>query len=67
MNKVLESAIYLKTEEDGQKIYELQTQPMLDLPESEICNVLIVGMTGVGKTTYLNSLVNELMGVEMTD
>ena len=55
---VLENAIHLKTLPDGQKIYELQTQPMLDVPQQDICNVLIVGMTGVGKSTFLNSLVN---------
>lgn len=27
----------------------------------------MVGMTGVGKSTYLNSLVNYFMGVEMND
>ena len=28
---------------------------------------MIVGMTGVGKTTFLNSLVNYLMNVQMED
>lgn len=28
---------------------------------------MIVGMTGVGKTTFLNSLVNKIMDVQMED
>jgi predicted GTPase len=54
-------------EKDGMKFYEVQTQPQLDIPEKEITNVLIVGMTGVGKSTYINSLVNYFIGVEMED
>lgn len=49
-------------------IYEVQTQEQLEnIPESEITNVLIVGMTGVGKSTYLNSLVNYFLATEMED
>lgn len=62
-----ENSILIEKWADGQEIYELQTQPVLEIPEPEICNVLVVGSTGVGKSTYLNSLVNELMGVEMND
>jgi predicted GTPase len=29
--------------------------------------VLIVGMTGVGKSTFLNSIVNYFMGIDMED
>jgi GTPase Era involved in 16S rRNA processing len=39
----------------------------LSIPEDEIINVLIVGMTGVGKSTFVNSMVNYFMGVEMED
>ena len=67
VNEPLKNSILVKTLPDGQNIYELQTQPVLDLPEDDICNVLVVGMTGVGKSTFLNSLVNELAGVQMTD
>jgi predicted GTPase len=49
-------------------IYEVQTEQRLDnIPEAEITNVLIVGMTGVGKSTYLNALVNHFFGIEMED
>ena len=65
-NTVFPNAVFL-AEKDKQKIYELPTQPMLDIPDKDICNVMVIGQTGVGKSTYLNSLVNELVGVEMND
>jgi predicted GTPase len=35
--------------------------------DDEIINALIVGMTGVGKSTYINAIVNYFMGIEMDD
>lgn len=30
-------------------------------------NILVVGMTGVGKSTFLNSLINYLLDIDMED
>jgi DNA segregation ATPase FtsK/SpoIIIE-like protein len=38
-----------------------------NLNKEEVSTVLIVGMTGVGKSTFINSMINQLLGVELED
>ena len=58
-------SIFLRKEK-GVDLYLLPTMKAWKL-KGETKTALVVGMTGVGKSTFLNSMVNKMMNVEADD
>ena len=49
------------------KIYLYPSEKFTSLEEDQALSVMVVGETGCGKTTLLNSFINSLLGVELED
>jgi len=49
------------------KIYQYPNERLNDSEESSSINILLVGETDSGKTTLLNSFINVLMDIQITD
>lgn len=58
----------MKRNSQGINLFKLPfNKPLKHLKVDEVSTVLIVGMTGVGKSTFINSIANVLLGVEIND
>lgn len=61
-----EKSEFLK-EENGVKIYQYPQRKFTYDEELKAKTFLVIGMTGVGKTTLLNSMINYIAGVKLED
>ncbi len=60
--KPIEGSNFLHVNEYGMKVYQLPfLKDLKDMDKNDVYTILIIGMTGVGKSTFINSLVNRFL------
>jgi ribosome biogenesis GTPase A len=60
--KPIEGSTLLHVNKYGMKVYQLPfLKDLKDKNKNDVYTILIVGMTGVGKSTFINSLVNRFL------